>query len=132
MAELIDLKRKDFARAFEALTRALQSKGDPAIIRDSVLLRFSFTSELAWKVLRMVVAERGGKDALVPKAAWREARRLEFLSPSETETALKMVDDRNRLAHDYSEEFAKKLYARIRKSYFPLLKKVATFVRVSK
>ena len=123
MAELSALKKKEFGKALAALRQALLAEGERTVIRDSVLMRFAFTSEIAWKALRLCVSERGGAEALVPKAAWREALRLELISPEETETALKMVDDRNRLAHDYSEEFAEELYARVKNDYEPLLRK---------
>lgn len=125
MAELVDQKKEEFFKALLALQTALAAQGDLAIIRDSVLMRFSFTSEIAWKAVRLFVAERGGKEALVPKAAWRELRRLELISAEETEVALMMVDDRNRLSHDYSEKFAEELYARVKGQYEPLLQKVA-------
>jgi len=125
MAELIELKKEEFFKALIALQTALAAEGDPAIIRDSVLMRFSFTSEIAWKAVRLFVAERGGKEALVPKAAWRELRRLELISAEETEVALAMVDDRNRLSHDYSATFAQTLYERVKGKYEPLLRKAA-------
>lgn len=87
-------------------------------------MRFAFTSGLAWKAVKLYVAEKGGTETLVPKDAYRAAQRMQLLTPEETETALGMVDDRNRLAHDYSEEFARALYRRIKDSYAPLMRQL--------
>lgn len=130
MAELKDLKRAEFERAQKALEDVLaRTDIDPIIARDSALMRFTFTSEVAWKAVRLFVAEKGGKDALVPKAAYREAQRLGIVSPEETEVLLVMVDDRNRLAHDYSEKFVSALFERLTSRYAQLLRKLCDAIR---
>jgi|SRR3989344_9318716 len=121
MAELTTLKIREFEKAHASLKESLgESDIKKSIMRDSSLLRFTLTVELATKALRMVLFDRFGIDALVPKTAYREARRVELLDENQTEICLRMVDDRNRMVHDYSEEFAHALFERVQCEYFPL------------
>ena len=130
MAQLIDLKIEEFDRALTALESVINRDDIAAdILRDSALLRFEFTTERTWKTLKEYLAEKGGQEASVPKMTYREALRLRLLTPEETETLLAMVDDRNRLAHDYSESFSKGLFTRVKENYAPLLRKLLNSLR---
>ena len=121
LTELTILKIRDFERALVALQESLASPHDDrAIVRDSSLLRFGLTYELATKALRLVLFDRFGIDEAGPKTIYREARRVSLLDERQTETALNMVDNRNRMIHDYSEEFSNELFARIEKEYAQL------------
>ena len=124
MDRLIDLKRKDLAKAVAGLEKALRLNVEPDVARDVTLMRFSFTSELAWKVLKLYIEGAGGAEIVMPKDAYRGAQQRQLLAPEETEMALQMVSDRNRLAHDYSEKFAQALYGRIKSDYSLLLRNI--------
>jgi len=130
MAELINLKKEEFAKANDALDAVLAVRDLPHdIVRDAAIMRFSFCAELSWKTLKVYLSEKSGAEILVPKAAYREALRADMLSEDEAETCLRMVDDRNRLAHDYNEKFAQKLYARIVDEYVSVLRKIEKGIR---
>lgn len=125
MDKLIDLKKLELAKALTSLQKAVLLHLDPEVVRDTTLRRFAFTSELAWKVLKLHIEAEAGVEVMMPKDAYRAAQKRGLITLEETEMALAMVDDRNRLAHDYSEEFAQKLFERIKTSYAPLLAKIA-------
>ena len=129
MDQLIEIKKKEFARAVASLEQGLTMNIDPVAVRDTALMRFIFSSELSWKVTRLHVTQIGGAEVVMSKDAYRAAQKMQLLSPEETEIALAMVDDRNRLAHDYSEEFAQKLFERVKNLYAPLMRTILTRIR---
>jgi nucleotidyltransferase substrate binding protein (TIGR01987 family) len=95
-----------FLHAIAALERAveLQELPDHAE-RDAVLLRFELAAELMPKVLRRILSERGA-DIALPKDVVRTARVSDLIDDMVAKTLLSVIDDRNRMVHDYSEEYA--------------------------
>lgn len=94
---------------FNAATSALQH----AYIRDSVIKRFEYCSDLLWKTIKEYLLTIHGIEVNSPKSAYRAAHEVNFLSPEETEIFLDMVDDRNETSHTYNEEFAEELSQKI-------------------
>src|SRR3989344_5209260 len=84
--------------------------------RDAVLLRFELTAELMPKVLQRILSERGA-DVALPKDIVRAACAAELIDEAVASTLLLVIDDRNRMVHDYSEKFAGELLARVRSEY---------------
>ncbi len=122
MAELKTLKTDEYHKALGRLNESLAEMAHsphPIQTRDSALMRFIFCAELAAKTAKLLLREQK-IEAPYPKAIYRELQKIGLLSPEKTETALKMIDDRNRIAHDYSEEFAEQLFDRIQNEYAPL------------
>jgi nucleotidyltransferase substrate binding protein (TIGR01987 family) len=120
-----------FAKAVASLERALALSEIPDNgKRDIVLLRFELTAELMSKVLRRMVIEGGGEAGL-PKDTVRAAHVGNFVGEAEASTLIAVIDDRNRMVHDYSEAFADALCVRIKDLYTPafqnLLKSISGF-----
>jgi len=114
-----------FRKAVQALEKALALEALPeSAERDAVLLRFELSAELAPKVLQRLLVERGA-DVILPKDSVRAARAADIIDEGEGETLLAIIDDRNRMVHDYSEEYALQLLARIRSAYASVLLSVA-------
>lgn len=108
-----------FKKATIALENALKLGELPEHAeRDAVLLRFELAAELMPKVLRRVLSERGA-DVALPKDIVRAAREAGLVDESQAVTLLSIIDDRNRMVHDYSEEFAEGLYRRIKDVHAP-------------
>lgn len=121
LTELTRLKIKDLTRALHALQGALvHPDDDRTIVRDSSLLRFSLVYELTTKTMSLVLFDRFGVDEFGPKTVYREAHRMGLLDETQTEIALRMVNDRNRMIHDYSEGFSNELFERVQREYTPL------------
>lgn len=127
MAELNQnqLKQEDFAAALEVLEEIIGRSGlDTDIRRDSTLMRFAFTSEVAWKYLKVFLWDRHGVDIRGSKDAFRGALQYNLINEADTVTCLKMIDDRNRLVHEYNLSFADELFPRVRDNYAPALRRL--------
>lgn len=101
----------------------------PAIRRDASLLRPELAYELAAKVTKRVLEDRYGFAAAAPKTAFREALRAGVLDAHDTQTFLRLTDDRNRMVHDYSEEFSNLLFERAQEEYLPILRRLRVAVQ---
>lgn len=88
-------------------------------IRDGVIQRFEFCTELAWKTIREHLLDMGYTEINSPKAVMKTAFADGLL---ENEQAwLDMINDRNLTSHVYDEEQAARIYNHIRDIYCPLL-----------
>ncbi len=111
-----------FQKTVTALENALKLGELPEHAeRDAVLLRFELTSELMPKVLQRTLSERGA-DVTLPKDVVRKARAAEIVDDEEASTLLAIIDDRNRMVHDYSEEYALELLQRVKREYAPVFR----------
>ncbi len=123
MDKLIELKNKDFKQALDNLKISSQMEYSD-ISRDSTLLRFELTSEIAWKVLKISLENQFRIQCSYPVQVYREALKAQILTATDTECALTMVNDRNRMVHDYNQAWADELYKKILKDYIPLLETI--------
>ena len=110
-----------FKKAVAALERAftLGELPDHAE-RDATLLRFELAAELMPKTLQRILAEKGS-DVVLPKDVVRAATGANIIDEQTGTVLLKIIDDRNRMVHDYSEEYANELYVRIHDMYLASL-----------
>lgn len=117
---------KRFTKALVALETALQLPELPERAdRDAALLRFELAAELMPKVLKRILSERGAASAL-PKDTVRAAVAANMVDEDTAIVLLEVIDDRNRMVHDYSEKFAETLFRKIRERYSPALRSVIT------
>ena len=87
---------------------------------DSTLIRFQYTIELFWKLLKVILQDRGVTDALYPKDVLQKAYQGHLVN--DEKHWLQMIDDRNNIAHSYDEDVADKIYTHI-KSHVSVLRK---------
>lgn len=119
MAEVKMRILENFRKAVMALDRALALQPLPELAnRDAVLLRFELAAELMPKVIKRVLAEHGAAPVL-PKDVVRAALSAEIIGEDIASVLLEAIDDRNRMVHDYSEDYSEKLFNRINKKYGP-------------
>ena len=115
MGNAIDRCKDRFARFQSALKRLSEAilqyedatdKTDiiKSMMRDSIIKRFEFTFELAWKVMKDY-AEYNGYDDMAnsPRNAIRLALQMGIISDT---VWMSMLDSRNTTAHVYDEEVA--------------------------
>ena len=105
MVVVFEKKLEQFEKAFLSLKRALDQERNE-FVRDSIIQRFEFCTEMMWKALKYYLLEKNGIEVKSPKEAMREARNLGLLKEKETIVAIQMLDDRNQTSHTYDEDFA--------------------------
>src|SRR3989344_866422 len=114
-----------FARAIASLENALNLGELPEHAeRDAVVLRFELAAELMPKVLQRILSERGA-DVTLPKDVVRAARGAGVVDEGEASVLLEIIDDRNRMVHDYSEEYALELLQRVKGKYASVFRALA-------
>ena len=104
--------RKQFETALERLNRVL-AEPKTEIVRDAAIKRFEFTFDLSWKTMRAFLDERKGISCNSPKECIREAYRQGLIEYDVL--WIQMTDWRNRIVHEYSEEFADEHYEKLPK-----------------
>ena len=107
---VLDELEKATTRLKEALD---QPKND--FIRDSVIQRFEFCVELAWKTAK----RKMGTSSSAPKEIIREMAQNSYIS--KVEIWLEAIDMRNLSSHTYKEELAERVYAFARNFYGELV-----------
>jgi nucleotidyltransferase substrate binding protein (TIGR01987 family) len=117
---------KRFLKVVASLESALALRALPEHAeRDAVLLRFELTAELMPKVVQRILSERGAAPAL-PKDVIRSARAADIVDEASASVLLEIIDDRNRMVHDYSEKFAVELFKRIKNDYIGAFRALVT------
>ena len=124
---MVEVKVKileNFKKVVTALDKALKLQQLPELAnRDAVLLRFELAAELMPKVLKRVLTERGAVPAL-PKDIVRTALSGDIISERLASVLLEIIDDRNRMVHDYNEDYSEKLFIRIEERYAPAFREL--------
>lgn len=87
--------------------------------RDSLIKRFEFSYEMAWKLMMSYEKENGIFEILGSKDVIRQAFKLSLVNNGEA--WLEMVETRNRTSHLYDEEMATDVMDEIIYTYYPLL-----------
>lgn len=96
-----------FLKALGQLERAARQPKDE-FLRDSVIQRFEFTYELAWKMLKLRL-EAELVEARTPKETLQEALKAGFIDDGSGWSSLQRM--RNLTSHTYDEVLADTVYA---------------------
>lgn len=94
---------KEFNNAVRRLGEAIAQHKDE-FIRDSVIQRFEFCIELAWKTSKKIM----GTTTSAPKDVIREMAQANYIT--DVEIWLLAIDMRNLSSHTYKEDLAEKVY----------------------
>lgn len=94
---------QEFEKAVIKLQEALAQPKDE-FIRDSVIQRFEFSIELAWKTAKKTM----GTTSQAPKDVIREMAQSGYIE--NVEIWLQAIDMRNLTSHTYKEDLAEKVY----------------------
>ena len=126
----VENKFDNFKTAVKRLNEAntaYKSHADDSIYQDSIIKRFEFTFELAWKTLREFIIGQGYKLTVAsPKNVIAFAYREGFLDAEEV--WLDMLDARNLTAHDYDHELSAEIAVKISTRYCKELKNLCKFI----
>ena len=91
-------------------------------IRDGVIQRYEFTTELAWKSVREYLLSEGVVDINTPKIVMREAYGAGIIN--DEQGWLQILIDRNLTSHIYDEKEAVEIFSRIRTQHIILFDKL--------
>lgn len=96
----------DYTKALNQLRKAVEQP-ENEFLRDSVIQRFEFTYELAWKMLKLIL-EKEGILARTPRETFQEALQAGFIKDGNQWSELQK--QRNLTTHTYDDALAKKMY----------------------
>ncbi|WP_386690976.1 MULTISPECIES: nucleotidyltransferase substrate binding protein [unclassified Lonepinella] len=88
------------------------------IVQESIIQRFEFTHELAWKLMKDILQYEGDFEG-GSRTATREAFNLGYISQGEV--WMDMVETRNLTVHTYNISLLNQEFEKITTQYFPLL-----------
>lgn len=95
-------------------------------LRDSIIQRFEFTSELAWKAIREYELLQGIR-LDTPREVLKRAYKIGLIGD---ETGwLMLLQDRNNTSHIYDENIAIEICARVEGTYLPLFEELIEKLR---
>lgn len=123
--ERLSNKVQNLVKAVNRLEEALIELrlSDSSVVRDGVIQRFEFTTELAWKAAREYLIDQGFVDLNSPKAVMKEAFSSGLIA--DAENWVEILSDRNLTSHIYQEELAVEISNRIRDTHFSQLQALA-------
>ncbi len=110
---------ENYVKALEVLSRAPQQDLENEFIQSGIIDKFSMQFELAWKLMKALLAYEGdciaqtGSPREIIKAAYR------YFPWMSEDLWLQMLRDRNNMAHVYDAEAAGRLVTTILDSYLP-------------
>lgn len=116
---------ENYAKAFQRLKEAVEQEELNELERNGLIQRFEFTLDLAWKVMKDYLQEKGFTFKPTPKDTLRLAQQSKFIDYAQE--LIDGIDIRNELSHDYSGEKFARLERVLREETFPALKNLYEF-----
>lgn len=110
-----------FEKALARLTEVIEISQQRSLNQfecDSLIKRFEFSYEMAWKLMMSYEKENGVAELLGSKDVIRRAFKMSLIDNGEA--WLEMIDDRNKTSHLYDEEMAADITDEIINTYYPL------------
>ncbi|WP_296559042.1 HI0074 family nucleotidyltransferase substrate-binding subunit [uncultured Acetobacterium sp.] len=116
--ELLTNKVENLRKAVDRLSEGILElqANESSVVRDGVIQRFEFTTELAWKAAREYLMDQGFIDINSPKSVMKEAFSYGLIT--DDKIWIQILNDRNLTSHIYKEEIADEICDRIIKTYF--------------
>ncbi len=117
---------QNYEKAFFRLKEAIDKEELNELERNGLIQRFEFTLDLAWKVLKDFLEEKGFVFKPSPKDTLRMAQQGEYIDYAQE--LIDGLDIRNTLSHDYSGEKFIRLEAVLRQETYIALEKLYQFL----
>jgi nucleotidyltransferase substrate binding protein (TIGR01987 family) len=111
------MRRKALKKDFEdILSRWGQVLDQPEsdLVRDSAILRFELTFEVAWKLVQFLAREQG-YEVNSPRQAFQRAFTMGWITDEEVWADI--IKARNTAVHVYRQEYARVLYLKLKGFY---------------
>ena len=124
LMERVEHKQQQFAQAIQRLKEAIEESqhNTSTVVRDGVIQRFEFTTELAWKTCREKLLENGYVNIDSPKATMRQAYAAGMID--DEKAWVDILQARNFSSHIYSEEQSIQIYTQVVQTYVLLLERL--------
>jgi nucleotidyltransferase substrate binding protein (TIGR01987 family) len=120
-SERFQQRRADFQKAVARLKEACEQP-ENSFLRDSVIQRFEFSWELAWKMLKLQLAFVG-IEALSPRDVIRQSLQAGLIQDGEVWTEAQL--HRNMTSHTYDEGLSIRVYSFVQTRGVLLLSELA-------
>ena len=119
------IKLNNYKNALTRLHESIEESktNDSLTIRDGVIQRFEFTTELAWKTIREYLLTENVMDINSPKSVMREAYNNNLIT--DDDGWIQILQDRNSTSHIYDEDDANEVYKRISENQIELFDKLS-------
>lgn len=114
-----------FLKAFSQLKDAVELSSERVLSgleEQGMIQAFEYTHELAWKMTKDFLQEKGNNDLYGSKDTTRLAFKLGIIENGEV--WMDMIKSRNLTSHTYNEDTAKDIVADIKNRYFPEFEKI--------
>lgn len=130
--ELMDKLHEKYAYFTDAVARLREALDDYSkmpldSIRDGVIQRFEFCTELAWKTMREYLIDQGYTELNSPKAVVKQAFAFGMIQDQAAWIAL--LNDRNLTSHVYDESTAKLIFNRIEQQHLALFDEALAYMK---
>ena len=99
-----------------------------ASVRDGVIQRFEFCTELAWKTVREYLSEQGYADINSPKAVMKTAFSDGLLNNEQG--WIDILESRNITSHVYDEKTAEEIFKNIKSTYINLFRDLIAKLKI--
>jgi nucleotidyltransferase substrate binding protein (TIGR01987 family) len=90
------------------------------IVKDAVkngrIQKFEYTTELAWKLIKKYLYVYHNIDAKSPNQSIKEFFIIGLISQNSYEKILEMIEMRNRLSHEYREDYFEEIHNQLNNS----------------
>jgi nucleotidyltransferase substrate binding protein (TIGR01987 family) len=116
---------QNFEKVFIRLKESLEIEKPSELERNGIVQRFEFTIDLAWKVMKDFLEEKGFNFKPSPKDTLRQAASGGFIDYAQQ--LIDGYDIRNDLSHDYDGEKFEKSESSLREQVYPALDKLRQF-----
>lgn len=118
-------RAQNYEKAFLRLKEAMEMEDLNELERNGLIQRFEFTIDLAWKVMKDYLEEKGFDFKPSPKDTIRLAQESEFIDYAQE--LIDGLDIRNELSHDYDGEKFETYEEQLREETYPALERLYRF-----
>jgi nucleotidyltransferase substrate binding protein (TIGR01987 family) len=116
---------RNFEQAFFRLQEAVNKPDLNELERNGLIQRFEFTIELAWKVMKDFLEEKGFLFKPSPKDTFRQAQEARYIDYAQA--LIDALNIRNELSHDYDGELFRLSEMELRNEIFSAITKLYVF-----
>ena len=105
-------------QAVELLSKQIErEEAVDELLQEGLILRFEYTHELAWKVMKDYAEYQGYTDVRGSRDAIRKALEMGLIDDRRW---METIEDSNLTVHNYDNEIASEIYDNIMGTYHPL------------